>query len=932
VETSQLHSLRGLVLSLATFSAFAQSPPEPIRDQPLEEIIVTGSYIRRTDSELPAPVTTITADQIQASGLTSVTDVIRALPADNNGTIPTAFGFGFAAGAAGVALRGLTVNSTLVLVNGRRAAAYARSDDGTRSFVDLNTLALNPVERIDVLKDGASSLYGADAIAGVVNLILDPSYVGTELTAEGGASSQGSGTTERLTAKFGHGDLETDRYNAYASVEWQKDDAIPVSSRGFPFNTNDLTRIGGFNFQAGVPGTATGTDYAAVQPATLSKPDDLLSGVPIPGSLIQTLRPCGPGTFAHNDENGSYCTENQARYRVHQPEQQRLGLYGRYTAQLSEDDQAYVDATYTYNQVTIPWPPSQINVGIPINTNAIVLPITIPGPSGASILNPNNPFAAEGQYALINYQFGDLAAFSRTANNFARIVAGATGTRWGWDYDTALVLNHTWLDQQWQRLLTYDGLLSAVTRGTYNFVDPTQNSSAVRKSIAKAVQSTATTDLDSLDLHVTRSLAQLPGGPLGIALGAEWRYEAQDNPGIPNPTQYLGGTPLVTKGSRDVLAAFMELDLPLLVSLDVNLSGRYDHYSDFGGHFAPKIGIKWTPVKQLAFRGTYSQGFRAPSFAESGDSIVEGFAPVTPPEDWAASHGNNSYTLPYNVGFLASPNPKLKPEESESGTFGVVVAPAPWLNLTLDYYVIRKTDIIIQSASSEILDLAFAGEPAPPGYIIDYDVPDPQYPDAVPRPLTVGAPYANGKSLQTDGLDLEVTARFDLPAGARLMSDLAVTKILSYNQVYSDAPRKSLQFVGTQGPYFISSGAGMPRYRGTWVNTVTFDKASVTATVYYTSGFFMSAPDITFDYSCFSTGVESQYLPANCRVDSFTDVDLTGSYPLHERLTASVAILNLFDADPPFNPINYAGINYNPTYHQAGIVGRFWKLGLAYRF
>jgi len=362
------------------------------------------------------------------------------------------------------------------------------------------------------------------------------------------------------------------------------------------------------------------------------------------------------------------------------------------------------------------------------------------------------------------------------------------------------------------------------------------------------------------------------------------------------------------------------------------VSGRYDYYSDFGGHFAPKIGVKWTPFEQLALRGTYSQGFRAPSFAESGNSVFQGFATMTPPEDWAATHGNNSYTLPYPMGFLFSPNPNLEPEESESGTFGIVYAATRWLNLTVDYYVIRKTDVIVQGAPAGALDAAFAGQPPPPGSAVQYDVPDPEYPDAVPRPLVVGAPYVNSGSLQTDGIDLELIARFEFSAGTRLVSDLSVTKILSYTQTYPGSPPATLQFVGTQGPYFISSGAGTPRYRGSWSNTVTFERASITAIAYYTSGFYMSAPDITFDDSCFSTGSTSPYVPADCRVDRFIDVDLTASYGLNDHIRASVAILNAFDAEPPIDPINYAGINYNPTYHQAGIVGRFWRLGLAYRF
>jgi len=124
----------------------------------------------------------------------------------------------------------------------------------------------------------------------------------------------------------------------------------------------------------------------------------------------------------------------------------------------------------------------------------------------------------------------------------------------------------------------------------------------------------------------------------------------------------------------------------------------------------------------------------------------------------------------------------------------------------------------------------------------------------------------------------------------------------------------------------------MPEYRGVWANTVSLGRATVTATAYYTSDIYMSAPDFTYDQSCFSTGSSGPNFPADCTVDSFVSVDLTGTYRFGGHLTGSFGIMNAFDNEPPVDPISYAGVNYNPTYHQAGIIGRFWKLGLAYRF
>jgi len=201
------HSLSALAaIAFATNASAQTSPAAAASDKELTEIVVTGSLLHRTEIETESPVTVFTAEQIQQTGLTTIADVIRTVSADNSGTIPTAFGLGFAAGASGVALRGLTVNSTLVLIDGRRAAPYALADDGQRSFVDLNTIPLDSVDRIEVLKDGASSIYGADAIAGVVNVILKKQFQGANVSAEVGKGQHPGGGETRFTATAGTGD------------------------------------------------------------------------------------------------------------------------------------------------------------------------------------------------------------------------------------------------------------------------------------------------------------------------------------------------------------------------------------------------------------------------------------------------------------------------------------------------------------------------------------------------------------------------------------------------------------------------------------------------------------------------------------------------------------------------------------------------------
>jgi iron complex outermembrane receptor protein len=899
----------------ATSSPQVQSSTPPQEPSPapseknakvLQTITVTGSALPRIDEETPSPVTVISAQQIVRSGLTTLSDVIRAVSADNSGSIPNAFSNGFAAGASGVALRGLTVNSTLVLIDGHRSANYAVSDDGQRSFVDLNTIPLAAVERIEVLKDGASSLYGADAIAGVVNIILKPSYKGVEGTADVGTSQHGGGFTRKATFLAGGGDLETDHYNAYFSAQFQKDNAIAVNRRSFPFNTTNLSSIGGPN--PGVPSNNVGSIYGSVTPST--------------GGNIQPLRSCAGApytTLVTDDPNspGSYCEQNAAgQYGQLQPAMEQGGLYGRFTVKLNDTTRAYMSASYFESKTWTIAAPAQIQTSTPNNTNGITLPVG----------NPSNPFAVP---ALINYAFGDIPAGFNYDNHNARIVGDVAGTFGDWNYDAALVINHTWLDTTQFGFLNYNALIGAVNDGSYNFANPGANTAALRAALAPGYAKTSTSDLDSLDLTANRELWDLPGGPLGLAVGAQFRHEAQNDPTLNPNFEFQGLGNAQTKGSRDVSAAYVEFDAPLLQSLELDASGRFDHYTDIGNGFTPKFGFKWRPVDWVAVRGTYSKGIRAPAFAENGSSSVQGFVTYTPPADFQALHGNNGYVQPYGLSAFTLANPNIKPEKATNYTLGIVLQPTHWLNASLDYYNIKKTNVITQADTSSALANYYAGLPQAPGVDVIADLPDPANPGVLARPAEVIGEYINANSLKTSGIDLDLQAHFDISDNVHYVSELSGTEIFNWRLTLPDGSSQS--YVGTQGPYILSSGAGTPRIRGSWANTLVFGPATITGTLYYTSSFADIAEDVGVGPGmCLSTRPDGTPFPANCRVSSFTDFDLTGSYAFNDRISITGSVMNVFDRKPPFDPSNYAGAgtNYSPTWAQAGIVGRFYNLGV----
>jgi iron complex outermembrane receptor protein len=646
---------------------------------------------------------------------------------------------------------------------------------------------------------------------------------------------------------------------------------------------------------------------------------------------FQTAGPCtGPGNSAASGPSAAggtdnFCLQNRALFGDIQPAEQRLGVSARFTVQLNDNLRAYTNVSFYQNNVVADAAPSSIQTSVPINTNGIALPPTLSNGQ----LNPNDPFAAQGQYALIQYAFGDIPSELTIKNHNFRWVTGLKGSAFGWDFDTGLVVNHTWLDYNNAGLINGAALFAAINNGSYNFINPSANTAAQRAALSPAIVKTSTTDLDSIDFKATHDIVDLPGGPLAVALGAEARYEAQFDPSLNPNNATLGLGQSQTEGARRVEAGYFEFGIPVLKQLNFDVSGRYDHYSDFGSAFTPKAGFKFTPIKAVALRGTYSRGFRAPAFSENGSSSAEGFTTFTPsagspfPANYCATH-SVGYCLPYTVGFLSLANPNIKPEKSDSFTMGLILEPIEQFSMSVDAYAIKKTDVIEPPNTNPAFIAYLSGQPIPPGLSVTPDVPDPAFPNSLPRPILATGLYTNENSLRTDGIDINLKGKFKLGDYGNFLSDLDVTKIFSYKLVFPGGT--SNQYVGTEAPYLLSSGAGTPRYRAAWTNSYSYGPVNVTLSSYYTSGIAETGVDLT------GSNTTCLYSTAFCHVASFIDMDLTAIYKVNEHLTTTFTVQNLLDRLPPIDPANYAAINYNPTYGQAGAIGRFFKIGANVKF
>src|SRR3990167_5720413 len=384
----RMSSVRGRLLAssmictaaAAVFAGQAAAQTAPASDQTqVEEIVVTGSLFRRTDTETPSPVTVLTSETLERAGIATAADAIRSISADGAGSIGTGFQSGFSAGGSAVSLRGLGVSSTLVLVDGPRSTNFPLNDDGHNAYVDLNSIPFSLIDRIEGLKDGAPSPYGADAIGGVVNLKLKKQFVGVKGSLEAGESERGDAEHRRADITLGYGDYAETGWNVYVNAEYQTNGRVTNHSRGFPYNTQALSSIGGMDNNSADSSLTTPTPNAVVVRTTQSDLNNPLAGgtALIPsGTYIdsagKTQNYYNYTTLNSNCANGSYTSTNLTNrgvgckwdlvdtYRQIAPKQKRYAFNGRLSFRLNENVEGYATGSYSKSYVSIKGLPSGV--------------------------------------------------------------------------------------------------------------------------------------------------------------------------------------------------------------------------------------------------------------------------------------------------------------------------------------------------------------------------------------------------------------------------------------------------------------------------------------------------------------------------------------------------------------------------------------------
>ncbi len=544
-----------------------------------------------------------------------------------------------------------------------------------------------------------------------------------------------------------------------------------------------------------------------------------------------------------------------------------------------------------------------------------------------------------------------------TDANTYRISGGVSGSFSGFNFNVDATASRVDLGETLKNYINLKNELYAIGTGQFNFVDQTANTQAEHDLVYPTVRTMSVSKLAEITGTIGRDFAQLPGGNLNVAVGASYRSESISNPSANPPNnvdplaRFEGINAVAASGSRSVWSGYYSVDVPAFTGFDFKAEGRYDHYSNDMKAFSPKFELQYKPIREIKLRGTWSKGFRVPSFNEVDSSGVPTTGYInttincTTYVAFCAAHSSNPtyYSGTQAFGLSSVGNPGLKPEKSTSWTAGMVFTPTPILTMTVDFWHTKIKDIIIPSTQNQALIAQYylnngnVTVPAGSGIQLIPGVPDPQNPGALPILGFYQAPYINSSSEVGSGVDLSAVARIPLNhSGLRLTSSLNASYLAKLT--LSD-PLNGIQvYAGTLSPCNITSCSGAPRWRGSWQNTLDFSgNASLTLTGYYTSGYSDISTDTGGILGDCNASAEAGSMsatyndgsPIRCHIKGTWDWDLTGQIKLFRHFTLYGNVINLLNTKPPYDPnAGYNIYEFNPAWADKNFIGRYYRVGV----
>ena len=903
------------------------SLPQVVQAQAASQRVeITGSSIKRSQTEGALPVQVIGRDEIERAGIVSAEQLIARISANGTGADNLSSNVGIQLGTtdrnnngnASANLRGLGANSTLVLLNGRRISTHGAKGNA----VDLNSIPLAAVDRVEVLKDGASAIYGTDAIGGVINFILRRDYNGLEGTLLADATQDGGGNIYRASLLGGKGSLDVDGYNLMVSLTHDQQQKLSGGERSFSNGFQPARGLSPdttgtpFATQTGSAGTALGASYRLPTTGTQTyNRANLLSFQgkcdTIPGqSQYQTLL-WGNLGFA----NG--CAFDYGGSAVLIQPIERTNLVARGGFKLGADHLVFAELAASQNKATKQFEPYQITT-----TGSIAgAQYPVGGPYYQDLSSLISTFDNTKKIA---YRWRCTICGGRTIETTTdayRLLVGMEGIVWGnWDYKLGL----SGAGSKAQSLLGpgylfTDLMVAALGSGKVNpwlLPGQTQTAEALALIAGASARGTRLFDGKSTLLQADGTLSgeilKLPAGPMAVAAGFDIRqesYQFSDGSVTTRPVYQAPFDAEFPKVKRDIVAVFAEVAVPVIKGMEATLAVRNDHYSDFGNTTNPKFSLKYSPIDALLLRGSYNTGFRAPSFFQLYGVTTESPVPGNIADPVLCPAGNvtgaDLAVCAIRPNSRQGGNPGLTPETSKQWTIGFVVSPTNWLSVSADLWEIRRKALIYELTPQQVV----ANYATFPNNLVRGSDNRLDGPGGYIR-----AGFVNADGDITRGVDLNLRANGRVAAGKWN---------LNLDGTYMDSHRSR---IFASQPYVETAGQ--------WNSRDLFVRWKHRATVGYSQGPWSGSVSQAYTAG-YKDEVPSGVVPAGfaAEVKSHTTYDLALTYTGIKNFTLTGGVKNLFNTDPPFTAHNLdfaAGAGWDPRV--ADPRGRAFTLRANYKF
>jgi iron complex outermembrane receptor protein len=905
----KLKQLTQAIMAIGLISPIAVAQES---QQKIQKVEVTGSSIKRTSTEGAASLQIISREEIERSGATTALGIITESPSTNISLSAATQGSGgFATGSSAVSMRGFGKVSTLVLVNGRRIASYGLSDNAQENFTNLDAIAADSIERVEILKDGASAIYGSDAVAGVINIILRKEYDGTQIkVGYRGAENFSDMRSRDVKAIFGFGNLETQSFTSYLAIEGLKRDG---------YTTGDL-RSKYPEWHRLTPGRSTWDAKNTYSPG---------GNYFVSSNNIVATPDCPSGMIDAVDKQ---CKFDVLGLTGQATKGERYALASNTRFKLGANIDANFELTYATSYDSYIQPPLSTSserstttkvIWYDVNGGKMVGPYTYPRlPVG----HPYNPYKTPVELRARFMDTGDGFNSNTTRSDQYRAMFTLDGSVGKFDWKSAFGYMESEARKS-SRALSYKGYTDAILNGTYQFGKT--NSRELLETMFPMRSSFGQSSTAFIDALITGEVYQLPAGPISIATGIDVRheeYQMKSDDRVLNG-EMIGVFGLQAKDKRNLYSIFSEANIPLLKNVEMSAALRVDKSGAFDPHVSPKLGFKYTPTDSLILRATAAGGFRAPNIVESGNgrgrSSVSS-ALVDPRRCPVATELNNlvqtsksattgdkalanSYfqsDCEARVPSFVSSNPNLEPETSRSYTMGLVYAPSKKWSFAIDYFNIERKDEIDNRPTVDIVK----GEATlPTGQLIRIDntLSDNDFialvkkyaPNTTSNFQNIGklgivySPYVNSSKTRASGFDFDARTFFNIDTIGKLTLNLQGTYDLNH-QTYSVADN-SWQ-TNSRGTY--DGGPRLEMKFTAGLASKNWDNAFI---VKYQSGY--SSNSIDSPNYCVTQKVAPENMATCLRIRESYVANYSLSYSGMKNTKLSMVIGNLFNADAPMN-------------------------------